>query len=391
MLAPEAPYPAVGGGPLRTAALMEYLARRADVDVVVFREAGAPDPRASRLGEVARQVVVVDLPFHSRARRARLVRNLRRCVEGVPPLVDRFAGYEGQIAAGLEGRRYQLAIVEHFWCAPYGELLGRFAERLVLDLHNIESVWHERSSRLEPFPISAMQRRFAASCRRLERRWLPRFWRVLAASETDARRVQAIAPAARTCVYPNAIPCREAPRRQEHEAIVFTGNMEYLPNSAAVRYFARRVWPRLRERRPELEWWLAGKGPEAVRRDVAGAGGVRVWGPVEDAVELLARAKVAVVPVQSGSGTRVKILEAWAAGTPVVSTSLGAEGLGAKPGEHLLIAETPAEFVEAIAALLESPALRARIGAAGRALYERDYTWEAGWRKLERCLALGGL
>lgn len=387
VLAPEAPYPAVGGGPLRTAALMEYLVRRAEVDVIVFREAGAPDPRADRLGEVARQVMVVELPFHSRANWARLVRNLRRCVEGVPPLVDRFAGFEGQIAAGLEGRRYQLAIVEHFWCAPYGGLLGRFAERLVLDLHNIESVWHERSSRLEPWPISAMHRRFAASCRRLERRWLPRFWRVLVVSETDARQVRGIAPGANVCVYPNTIPYREAPRRSEQEAVVFTGNLEYLPNVAAVRYFAGQIWPRLREQRPELEWWVAGKRPEAVERHVAGLAGVRVWGPVEDAVELLARAKVAVAPVRSGSGTRVKILEAWAAGTPVVSTSLGAEGLRAVAGEHLLVADTPGEFVEAILRLLDCGNLRRRIGEAGRSLYEREYTWEAGWRRLEQSLS----
>ncbi len=387
VLAPEAPYPAVGGGPLRTAAIVEYLARRAALDVIVFREAGAPDPRGGRLSELARHIKVIELPVHSRARWARLVRNLRRCLQGVPPLVDRFAGFEKQIAAGLEGRRYRLAVVEHFWCAPYGRLLRRFAERLVLDLHNVESVWHERASRVELWPISVMHRRFAAGCRRLERFWLPRFWRVLVASGADATQVRGIAAATKACVYPNTIPYREAPRRSEQEAVIFTGNLEYLPNVAAVRDFAREIWPRLKERRPGLEWWLAGKRPEVVARYVAGADGVRVWGEVEDAVELLARAKVAVVPVQSGSGTRVKILEAWAATTPVVSTSLGAEGLGAIAGQHLLIADTPGEFVEAILRLLECGDLRTRIGEAGRSLYEREYIWEAGWRRLDQCLS----
>lgn len=389
LLAPEAPYPAVGGGPLRTAALIEFLVRRADVDVVVFREPEAPDPRASRLGELARHVLVVELPLHSRSSWARLARNLRRYLRGVPPLVDRFQGFERRIAARLDGRRYRLAIVEHFWCAPYGALLSRHADRLVLDLHNVESVWHQRCSRLEPWPVSAAHRRFAACYRRLERRWLARYWRVLVASGNDARQVHEIAPDANTCVYPNTIPCREAPGRQEQDAVVFTGNLEYLPNLAAVRFFARQIWPRLRERRPELEWWLVGKRPEAAERYVAGASGVKVWGAVEDAVGLLARAKVAVVPIESGSGTRVKILEAWAAGTPVVSTSVGAEGLEAVPGEHLLIADTPGEFVEAIVALVDSPGLRAQIGAAGRALYEREYNWEAGWRRLEGCLGVG--
>jgi len=386
VLAPEAPYPAVGGGPLRTAALVEYLARCADLDVVVFHETGSPDPRAGRLRELARKIIVIELPPHARSRRARLGRNLIRLLRGVPPLVDRFGRFEQQIAEGLGGGRYELGVVEHFWCAPYAALLAPRVERLVLDLHNIESVWHERCATVEPWPVSAAHGRFAECCRRLERRWLLSYWRLLVASEADARRVEAIAPGVKACVYPNTIPYREAPVRHEEEAIAFTGNMEYLPNMAAVRYFARRVWPRLRDRWPQLEWWLVGKRPEAIERYVGGVAGVRIWGEVEDAVQVLARAKAAVVPLEAGSGTRVKILEAWAAATPVVSTSLGAEGIAGLTGEHLLIADTPEAFVEAISTLITCPDLRRKIGQAGRALYEREYTWAAGWSRLGRCL-----
>jgi len=388
LLTPEAPYPAVGGGPLRTAGLVEYLARRAELDVVVFREAGAPDPRTGRLRELARRIIVIELPTHSRSHRARVGRNLVRLLLGVPPLVDRFARFEQQIAERLGESRYELGVVEHFCCAPYAALLARRVKRLVLDMHNVESVWHERCSKIEPWPVSVAHRRFAECCRRLERRWLPKYWRLLVASEADAKLVQAIAPGLKACVYPNSIPHRQAPVRHEEEAIAFTGNMEYLPNIAAVRYFARDVWPRLRDRWPRLEWWLVGKRPEAIERYTRGVAGTRIWGEVEDAVQVLARAKAAVVPLQAGSGTRLKILEAWAAATPVVSTSLGAEGLAGLAGEHLVIADTPQALLEAVSALVASPALRKRIGQAGRALYEREYTWEAGWRRLEQCLPL---
>jgi len=138
----------------------------------------------------------------------------------------------------------------------------------------------------------------------------------------------------------------------------------------------------LRARWPRLRWTLIGRNPQAVTRYVAGALRVELRGPVTDAVAELAAAKVAVVPLLAGSGTRVKILEAWAAATPVVSTSIGCEGLPVTPGRHLLVADEPAEFAEAVSALLASERLRRQIGRAGRELYEREFTWEAGWRRL---------
>ncbi|MGH9665250.1 MAG: glycosyltransferase, partial [Bryobacteraceae bacterium] len=183
-------------------------------------------------------------------------------------------------------------------------------------------------------------------------------------------------------VYPNTIPYVGAVSRPEDDAIVFSGNLEYHPNLTAVRYFRRQIWPLLHERWPRLEWRLIGKNPHAVAALLDGAPAVRLIGPVEDAVEALAAAKVAVVPLLAGSGTRFKILEAWAASRAVVSTSVGAEGLGARHNEHLLIADTPSAFAGAVSSLLESPPLRRRLGEAGRALYLEDFTWQSAWNKL---------
>jgi glycosyltransferase involved in cell wall biosynthesis len=104
---------------------------------------------------------------------------------------------------------------------------------------------------------------------------------------------------------------------------------------------------------------------------------------VDDAIAELAAAKVCIVPLLSGSGTRFKILEAWAAGRAVVSTTLGAEGLDARPGEHLLIADDPASFANAVIDALETPELRQRLGANGRAFYQQRFTWPAAWRALD--------
>lgn len=382
-LAPETPYPLAGGGALRSASLLEYLAGRYAVDVVVFRQPGAPDPRGSFPPHLVRRLAVLDLPPNLRHAPARAWRNAARLMRGVTPLVDRFSGFENAVGAFTAGRRYELAVIEHSWCAPYREQAAAVAARTALDLHNIESLLHARCARADAPPGALAHRFFARASLAFERRWLPRFDILLTASEPDARWARRMAPAARVLVYPNALPVVPTPPRAEQHVVAFSGNLEYHPNHSAVRFFARDIWPWLRARHPGLVWRLIGKNEHAVRRIVSARAGIECTGPVPDAVAELARAKVAVAPLLAGSGTRLKILEAWAAATPVVSTALGAEGLGATDGENILLADCAPAFVRAIDALLADESLRRRIGCAGRALYESRFTWPAAWSCLD--------
>ncbi|MFN7992163.1 MAG: glycosyltransferase [Bryobacteraceae bacterium] len=377
----EAPYPLTGGGAMRTASLLSFLAAHHAVDLIVFREPGADDPRAHLPAGLVRRVDVIKLSKHARNTWARSVRNAGRLVRGIPPLMDRFAGFEDAIAAAIQGERYELGIIEHFWCAPYLEQIAEVCHTTVLDLHNIESVLHERCA--NEGGIEGMAHRvFSSRCRSLEEKWLSRFACVLAASQDDARRVRQISPDSQVRVYPNAIPFASLDRRAREDVIVFSGNLEYHPNISAVAYFRRRIWPELRERRPGLVWRLIGRNPGAIAGIVRGDNRIEVMGPVEDAIGEIARGKVAIVPVLAGSGTRIKILEAWAAGVPVVSTPLGAEGLPVRDGEHLMLAGDAVSFGESVNALLDDGALSDRIGRAGRYLFECEFTWEAAWKAL---------
>jgi glycosyltransferase involved in cell wall biosynthesis len=381
-LSPEAPYPTIGGGPLRSASLLEYLAQSFSVHAIVFREPGSPNPsRAIPPGRIDR-LDVLNLPHHFKHPAARAIRNSLRLIRARPPLVDRFSGFASAIAGRLRDQAYAAAVVEHFWCAPYVEQLRPHAKRVILDLHNIESAWHDSLAAHESVVRAFALRRFAAAARGLEQQWLRKFDTILVPSDEEAERVCKIVPGANVVVYPNALPEVAAPQRAECDEIVFSGNLEYPPNIAAIRFFHDRVWPSLRGR-PGLRWRIIGKNPEAIRRKIGDDPQIVVTGFVDDAVSALAISKVAVVPVLSGSGTRFKILEAWAAGTAVVSTALGAEGLKSRDGEHLLLANTPEDFAAAVSRLLDSPHERARIGCAGRKLYEQSYTWEVAWGKLE--------
>ncbi len=384
MLLPEAPYPLSGGGPLRSASLLEYLRRRCEVDAIVFREPGAPDPAAAFPPGHVRRTNVIRLPYHPKHLPGKVARNASRLLRGVPPLLDRFDGCGQEIAQLLEGRHYDVAVISHFWCAPYWKQLAPHSQRTVLDLHNIESVLHGRCAQAEPWPIGFAHRVFHKTCAELERNWFPRFSALLVTSEEDAAQVRRIAGDARALVYPNTIPFIELPNQTEQHTIVFSGNLEYHPNMSAVRFFATRIWPLLKSRWPGLTWRLVGKNPDAVKKYTQADPSIQCSGPVDDAVRELASAKVAVVPLLAGSGTRLKILEAWAAGLPVVSTTLGAEGLPVRDGHHLLIADDPGSFAAKVSALLESASERRRIGAAGRLLYEREFTWSCAWNKLDR-------
>jgi polysaccharide biosynthesis protein PslH len=380
-LAPEAPYPVRGGGPLRSASLLEYLASRFSVHVIVFRQPGDPDPAEAIPAGQIEKLDVVELPYHSKHPLPRAFRNSLRLIRNVPPLMDRFAGFEQRIRALASGYEFRFAIIEHFWCAPYVEQLRPSCQSVILDLHNIESAWHQTLAESEGAARACVLKRFAAASAVLERRWLPKFEAVLVTSGQDAQLVRGIVAGAVPAIYPNALPEVAPPLRQERHEIAFSGNLEYQPNISAVRFFRERIWPALRCR-PDLTWKIIGKNPGAIQGIVAGDPRIVVTGFVDDAVQSLAAAQVAVVPLLAGSGTRVKILEAWAAGTPVVSTTIGAQGLECRDQEHLLIADSPDRFVAGVSRLLDSVEDRRRIGTAGRKLYEERYTWPKAWKAL---------
>jgi glycosyltransferase involved in cell wall biosynthesis len=385
-LAPEAPYPTIGGGPIRAASVLEYLAQRFSVHAIFFREPGAPHPGDPVPPGRLERVDVIDLPFHSKRPFARVLRNASRLVRNRPPLMDRFSGFGSEIERCVSGGRYEAAFIEHFWCAPYIQQIRSNAQRVFLDVHNIESAWHRSMASSESGLLAWSHQRFAAAALELERQWLPRFDGILATSCRDAKLLQAIAADAHVTVYPNALPFVVPPPRADRFEIIFSGNLEYAPNIAAVRFFHRHVWPALQSRWPGLKWKILSKNPGPIRDLPARDPGIEVTGFVEDAVAVIAQSRVAVVPLLAGSGTRIKILEAWAAGTPVASTTLGAEGLECRDREHLVLADDPESFTAAVSELLALPVNRERIGAAGRRLYEEKYTWQTAWKALAAVL-----
>jgi glycosyltransferase involved in cell wall biosynthesis len=221
-----------------------------------------------------------------------------------------------------------------------------------------------------------------------EKRYMPRWDRVVCVSERDAAAYRRMLGRDTVRVIPNfvEVPC-ERPRcvtQSERPRALFIGNMGAFQNRRAADFLVRRAWPLVARRLPGAELVIAGKGAPAAWRSEAPPG-VKVLGEVADAAALLRECSVSLVPILDGSGTRFKILDSMAAGTPVVSTSKGAEGLDVRPGRDILIADSPEAFARETAELLESPVRRQEIAAEAFALVTERYSMAAA-RPLVRSL-----
>jgi GT2 family glycosyltransferase/glycosyltransferase involved in cell wall biosynthesis len=192
----------------------------------------------------------------------------------------------------------------------------------------------------------------------------------------------------RTAIDCGSYPFPGDPRRPRREdSLLFVGNFQHRPNVEGLRYFTAEIFPRIRARRPTATLTVVGAqaSPELERAAVASGekGSVCFRGSVPDIREPLADCAVFVCPILSGAGVRVKLLEAFSAGIPVVSTSLGAEGIAAQSGREFLCADSPDEFAEACVRLLEHPDEAARLAANARRLVETTYDWAPVGRRLD--------
>jgi glycosyltransferase involved in cell wall biosynthesis len=166
-------------------------------------------------------------------------------------------------------------------------------------------------------------------------------------------------------------------------SLVFTGSMDWYPNEDAILYFIDAILPQLRREVPGLSLAVVGRDPTDRLRAACAAAEVQVTGTVADVRPHVAEAAIYVVPLRIGGGTRLKIFEALAMGKAVVSTRVGAEGLPIVSGQHFLQADSPADFAQAVVALLKDPDRRHALGLAGRRLVEERYSWTQVTRQFE--------
>lgn len=369
---PYVPWPADSGGALRTLRLLEALDARHDVTVLAADLRGAdPEPLARRI----RARVHVFRPG---------LRDVLSDVAGVatgqPFRYGRYGGggMRGALASVLAAGRFDLVHLDHLHTCPLIPLLRRTLPEapIVLDEHNVESLLVERVADVEPGVRGHLTRLHAAAVARLERAAVSGADVVLCCSDEDGRELRRLG-ARRLALVPNGVDLPNGPPHDPLTGrdVVFVGSLDWRPNALAAVELAREIWPRVTRRLPGLRLVLVGRNPPPEVRRLERSD-VIVTGTVPSVEPYLRNAFATAMPLRAGSGTRLKVLEAAAAGVPIVATRVTFEGLPFEHGRDLLVAETPAEFADAIVRLRADPAGGARM--AGRAgATARRFAWPA--------------
>ena len=378
------PFPPDGGVWIRTYNVLRLLARAFDITALCFERAAMPGSTAAHdravacaaLGRFA-HVEVFSIPQrHSRARY--VWDHLRSLVSQrvYTTYLYESSGFARRLNHIVEAEAIDLIHMDSLDLADYLPACGDIP--VVCVHHDVTSMQLRRRAAVER---SAWRRAYlrhqAHLTERSEREWCERVALNVVVSDNDRALLERAAPAARFSVVPNGVDTDEfQPGTPGGRGVAHVGGLTWFPNLDALEFFGRDILPHLRAADPHVPIrWVGSATPEQ-QREYGVRYGIDITGYVDDVRPSMRDAACHIVPLRAGGGTRVKILNSWAMAKPVVTTSIGCEGLEAIDGENVLIRDDPKAFARAILDVLSNASLRRRLGRAGRATVERLYSWD---------------
>lgn len=380
------PYPLDAGPKTRAYYVLRYLAQKHSVTLVSFVRATDSSAAVAHLAGICSAVHTVPIVRS----RLRDVGYLAESLVANQPFIitrDRSAAMRDLLSGLVASTAFDAVHADQLWMAPYAEFVHEQAQRKplrVLDQHNAVFMIFQRLAQGERNPLKQQLARLEAhKLARYEADLCARFERVAWVTQEDFAAVAAQAQPERPVVNSGVVPICIDPAAQPPvernpplRRITFLGGLHYPPNAQGVLWFAEHAFPAVLAQAPDAVLTVIGKEPPAA---LAGlnipAANLDVTGYVDDPQPYLRETAAFIVPLLAGGGMRVKILDAWRWGLPLVSTRVGAEGIVAAQGEDMLLADEPAQFAAEVVRLLHDPALNQRIAAGGRRSVELHYDW----------------
>jgi len=368
----EPPWPLNSGGHLRTYHLLRNLARVFRVTLVSATAGAVVVPE---LDHADIETDFVRVP--ERALPGEALRALRSAIRSRPyVLFDRHnrAEVRRRLKQKVALTAPDILYLDHLDSFVFADTAPGAV--IVADLHNVYSVLASRTAAEAHGPLRAYLRREARLLAQMEARCAVAADAIFTVSEADQRYYAD--NGGRTHLVPNGVECNQYADlpvgRHQGALILYIGDMSWPPNVSAAKFLAELVLADLQRHVPDAALRIVGRNPTAEVRALAQRPGVTVTGAVDDVKPHLLDARVLAVPLETGGGTRLKILEAFAAGLPVVSSRVGAEGIAYVDGEHLVLAERP-QFAAALAYVLRDAVTSTRMATAARQLARRVYDW----------------
>jgi len=378
VLTSRLPYPPREGHQLRAWHILRALAGAHEISLLSFvRDDDEPDG-CGPLREMLVHFETFSIPAQQSA--TRLAGAAARSVLGSSPFVaEKYTSAQMRLRASALANVVDLVHVDML---PLMALIGEPDKRVpvVLNAHNVEHALLRQRAAIEPhWPQRLFLRNQVAKLHAYERDACRRASHILACSQDDADALAALAPETPVSVVPNGVDTeRNRPAASaipvHPPRLVFVGQMGWFPNRDGVQWFLDDVFPRVLAERPEAEFVLVGKS-QGLRVPAAVRGHVRLPGFVESLDSTIHESDVYVVPLRTGSGTRLKVLEAMAFGKAIVTTHIGAQGIELEPGAEALFADSADDFAAAVLRLIANPHEAARLGSAARTKAQLLYDW----------------
>ncbi|MCD6468890.1 MAG: glycosyltransferase [Thermoplasmata archaeon] len=381
-LTPRIPYPLDDGGKIGIFGITKYLALRGH-EITLLSIAPSQNSDISGLREYCKVETVIMNTANS------YLGMLFNLFSKTPYTISKYHGSAvlHKLKDLLQKNRFDIVHVDHLHMAYYGKFIKEeFGLPVVLREHNVESTIWERYYRGISNPlVKAYARLQFKKLYKYESKIAADFDRCLMITEKDKERIERMNPAIKACVipagvdtsyfHPVAVPI-------EPYSIVSVAAMDWPPNIEGILWFTAKIWPIIRQRIPQVKFYIVGKNPPTEVEGLAGKD-IIVTGFVRDVREYMAKAAVFIVPLRSSGGMRIKILNALAMGKAVVSTSVGCEGIDVENGRNICIANTEKEFAERIVELLEDESKRKELGGKGLNLIRQKYQWERIAERIE--------
>jgi len=376
------PLPLDAGPKIRAYYVLRHLAAAGhDVTAICFVR---PDDQQADVRALERYCRSVETVLLRRSRLNDAGHALRSMLRSTPFLIerDRLPAMASRVAQVMSRCSFDAVHADQLWMAPHAA--GHKGLLRVLDQHN--AVFRVPQQMAEGRTNPLLKRILRSEAHKLatfEKQTVARFDRVVWVSTADR---DALVPAVQTTRDHHVIPiavdpaARQPVRREAPFRVTFVGGLHWPPNAEGVRWFARRCWPLIARAVPRAVLTVVGHG--ALRAGLRTNLRQRfdVVGHVDDLQQVMSETAVFVVPLKSGAGMRVKILEAWCWAVPVVSTAVGAEGVRAVDGEQMLVADDEASLTDAVIRVLTDTALARRLSESGRSLVEQTYNWRQVYR-----------